>query len=378
MTSGTQQSQQPGGNVILGAVATVAAVYVYFLIFAQFGFLQAVRSVLGEEVGVIRPIMTTMGLAGVTGSGLAAVFFSEAGSRRRLAAGFGVCAVAAVWSLGAKNPAGFHGAAALTGLGAGLTTVTLAGMLRGAVGGGRLGMIIGLGTGLAYGFCNLPGVFDATATTQAQLALLAAAAGWAGGGRLASRFQRETSTRGDYSQTGLAAWMVIFVTLVCLDSAAFYVIQHTPAPREAMWTGAGRLALNAGLHLGVAVLAGWALDRGWLGWTVGLGAGALVAACWLIAARPPTHAWAGLLYVTGISVYSTGLVYYPARSGRAGVAALVYTVAGWGGSALGIGLAVGRPRVEASWAVAAGGLVLLGLIGRNIHRRRVTQPCLCR
>lgn len=372
MTSSAQQFQRPGGKVILGAVTAVTAVYVYFLIFVQFGFLQAVQAVLGEEVGVIRPIMTTMGLAGVTGSVLAAVFFSESGSRRWLAAGFTICAVAAVCALGAKNPAEFHAVALLTGLGAGLTTVTLAGMLRRAVGGGQLGIIIGLGTGLAYGFCNLPGVFDATAPTQAQLALLAAAAGWAGGSRLAPRFQWEASIEGDYSQTGMAAWVVIFAALVCLDSAAFYVIQHTPALKEATWTGAGRLALNAGVHLGAAVLTGWTLGRRGLGRTIWLGAGALVVACWLINGRDQMPAWAGLLYVTGVSVYSTVLVYYPARSGRPGLAALVYAVAGWGGSALGIGLVADRLELPAGLSVAAGTIVLLGLLGRNLGRRRVT------
>lgn len=372
MTSSAQQSQPPDGKAALGAVTAVAAVYVYFLIFAQFGFLQAVQAALGEEVGVIRPIMTTMGLAGVTGSVLAAVFFSESGGRRWFAAGFALCAVAAGWSLGAKNPAEFHAVALLTGFGAGLTTVTLAGMLRRSVGGRQLGLIIGLGTGLAYGFCNLPGVFDATAATQARLALLAAAAGWAGGSRLAPRFQTEASTEGDYSRTGLAAWVVIFAALVCLDSAAFYVIQHAPALREATWTGAGRLALNAGVHLGAAVLTGWALNRRGLGRTIWLGAGALVVACWLINERHQALAWAGVLYVTGISVYSTVLVYYPARSGRPGVAALVYTVAGWGGSALGIGLAAGRQEMPAGLAVVAGTIILLGLLGRNMGRPRVT------
>ena len=34
------QNYRPGGKIIIAAIMTVAAVYVYFLIFAQFGFLK--------------------------------------------------------------------------------------------------------------------------------------------------------------------------------------------------------------------------------------------------------------------------------------------------------------------------------------------------
>jgi hypothetical protein len=165
-------------------VAAVAATYVYFLIFAQFGFLQAVQNVTGGVVDAVRPIMAVMGFCGIAGSALAAWWFAEQRSRRQLAVGFGLCAAAAGLSLVAKTTAGFYGVAALVGLGTGLVTVMLAGMLRTAVGDRQLGLIIGLGTGLAYAFCNLPAVFAAGAATQAQLALGATALGLAAGWRL--------------------------------------------------------------------------------------------------------------------------------------------------------------------------------------------------
>ena len=183
MTSRRQQIQPPGGKVIVAAVTAVAAVYVYFLIFAQFGFLKAVQATVGESVEVIRPIMAAMGLAGVTGSVFAARVFSEQNCRHWLGAGFGACVAASGMVLGVKNSAGLLAVAGLTGLGVGFTTVTLAGMLRRAVGEAHLGVIIGLGTGLAYGFCNLPAIFDTSATTHAQLALLAVVAGLIGAGR---------------------------------------------------------------------------------------------------------------------------------------------------------------------------------------------------
>ncbi len=78
------QIYRPGGKTILAAVTTVAAVYVYFLLFAQFGFLKAIQAALGENVGAVRPLMAVMGLAGVSGSVVAARGFAEHRSRRWL------------------------------------------------------------------------------------------------------------------------------------------------------------------------------------------------------------------------------------------------------------------------------------------------------
>lgn len=365
-----QQIHEPGWSTGLSAVIAVAAVYVYFLLFAQFGLLKAVQAALGGGTEVIRPIMAVMGLAGVGGSVLAARLFAEQNGRRGLNVGFGLCAAAAAGSMGANSLGEFSGVAFLVGLGTGLTTVTLAGMLRRAVGDMRLGLIIGTSTGLAYALCNLPGIFDAGATTQALLAILAVTAGWAGGWRLIPRFPPEQKAGEEYSNPGVAAWVVVFAALVCLDSAAFYIIQHTSALKERMWAGTEQLLLNASAHLVVAVLAGWALDRGWLGRAVGLGAAALLLACGLL--DQPAPAGVGLLYIAGVSLYSTGLVYYPARSGRPGLAALVYAVAGWGGSALGIGLAEGRQDLPGGLLLGTGAVILLGLIacraGQPRHR----------
>ena len=68
-------------------------------------------------------------------------------------------------------------------------------------------------------------------------------------------------------------------------------------------------------------------------------AGLLLAALILIGAGPGMFSTGAFCYTAGVSCYSTALVYYVARSGRVGVAALVYAVAGWAGSALGIGMA---------------------------------------
>jgi hypothetical protein len=358
---------RPDGKTLLAAVTTVAAIYVYFLIFAQFGFLKAVWSTLGAEARVIRPVMGVMGIAGITGS-VAAWMLGPAG-RRQLMAGFVVSAGAAAWAPLAKSAGEFHAVALLTGLGAGLMTVTLAGLLRGAVGEERLGLVIGLGTGLAYAFCNLPRVFAASATTQAHLALLALGAGMLGGSALAPRVAAKPRREPDYSRAGVASWVLVFLVLVCLDSAAFFIIQHTPGLKAAMWPDGTGLWLNAGGHLGAAVLAGWAFDRNWLARSVALGAAALVLACLMISGLVPGLSGAALLYVAGVSVYSTALAFYPARSGRTGLAALVYAVAGWAGSGLGIGLAEGHDRLSATLVAGAAGLLFSVLLGRGIASR---------
>lgn len=364
------QTYQPDGKTLLAAVNTVAAVYVYFLIFAQFGFLHAVQAAIGDDPGMLRPFMGVMGLAGVTGSVVAAWGFAEQRSRGWLAAGFSLCGAAAGWSMGARNPTEFHAVALLTGLGTGVTTVTLAALLRRAVGERRLGLVIGLGTGLAYGFCNLPAVFAAGATVQALMALLAAAAGLAAGRRLAPRVTVEAPVFGDYSRGGAAVWVTVFLSLVCLDSAAFYVIQHTPELKAGTWIGGVQLLLNAAAHIAAGALAGVALDRGRLAGVVLTATTLLLGAGGLIATG--RGAFGAPLYAASVSIYSAALVFYPASSGRPGRAALVYALAGWGGSGLGIALAEGRHTLPAGLGLIAAGVIGIALLWRNRLVRRAS------
>jgi cytochrome c oxidase cbb3-type subunit 2 len=351
------------------AVLTVAATYIYFLIFAQFGFLQSAQAALGSGADTVHPLMGAMGLAGILASAGAAFRFDLASARWRLTWGFAGCACAAAGALLAHNQAGFLAVAAFTGFGAGFTTVTLAAMLRAAVGLRQLGLILGLGTGLAYAFCNLPGIFAADPRLQAGLALGAAVLGAIAGWQLPPRFPAGPETTGDYSRGGSARWVAIFLGLVCLDSALFYFIQHEPALRADLWEGAHRELLNAGTHLVGAVLAGWALDRGRLGTAVGVaGLTIIAAAIWFTTGHPGDEG-VGRAYMAGVSAYSTAIVFYPAQSGRAGLAALVYAVAGWGGSALGIGLAENGGRLSPMLAFVAAGVLAICFTVRHFASR---------
>jgi cytochrome c oxidase cbb3-type subunit 2 len=364
----SRQDHRPSRREAAAAIGTVAAAFVYFLIFAQFGFLEAVRS--GLPAPMVKPVMAIMGAAGVAASVAAVRGFALGRARASLIAGFAVCAVAAGVSLGAVSAAGFFMAAALVGLGAGWTTVTLASALRPAVGGARLGTIIGVGTGLAYGLCNVPALFAAGARAQAVAGIAAAVAGIGGSAALRFPVPGESSSDPDYSRAGVAVWVAILTALVGLDSAAFSLIQNTPVLKAATWAGGWRLEANATVHLLVAVLTGYALDRRWVGRTLAAGAVMLLAACLLVDESTRAFAEGATLYTAGVSVYSTVLVFYPARSHRPAVAAAVYAGAGWVGSAVGIGLAEARQALPPAAVAAAGSVVAAGLAVRHFLRRR--------
>jgi cytochrome c oxidase cbb3-type subunit 2 len=146
-----------------------------------------------------------------------------------------------------------------------------------------------------------------------------------------------------------------------MDSAAFYIIQHTPGLRAVTWGTPALLWTNAAVHLGAAILAGAVLDRGGRRTVVGgavvlLGLGSLALEG---AVRLPLPA--GWWYTAGVSLYSVALVEYPARTGGAGRAALVFAIAGWIGSALGIGMAQDLHRVPATFVLAASGVIFVAL-----------------
>jgi cytochrome c oxidase cbb3-type subunit 2 len=339
-----------GGKNLAAAVVMIAATYGYFLIFAQFAFLE----LLAESAGAdgLRGAMGAMGVGGVAGSLLAAWRFRAEGYVWALRGGAVVCGVSAVMGASVWS-------AAVIGLGLGWLTVTLVAGLRGVTGGRGLGLVTGAGTGVAYALCNVPRVFQAEPRVQAWVAvlLMAIAAG-------VTRWLRvEAGTKevsGDFFGWRVAGWVAVFLALVWMDSAAFYIIQHTGELRAGTWGSGGSLWLNAGMHLGVAVGAGVMLDRGWLGRVAGGSWVALAVACGLLGAGEFTGA--EVFYTAGVSLYSVALVYFPAKGGRAWVAGILFAVAGWAGSALGIGMAQDLHGVP-GWFVVAAGLVVIGVLG---------------
>ncbi|CAM3039897.1 cbb3-type cytochrome c oxidase subunit II [Rariglobus hedericola] len=356
-------------KVSAAAVVVIAATYGYFLIFAEFSFLELLRMSVGGDG--LRPAMGALCAGGIVGSVVAAWRFRLEMYARSLQLGAVACAVAA--GLACVQASAWTAVA--IGLSLGWLTVTLTSGLRAVLGVERLGLVVGLGTGLAYALCNLPVVFHATPRIQAGIAIalmvLAVVAAVALGKGTA-----ECSEAPDFKARPATCWVVIFMALVWMDSAAFYIIQHTPALLAETWSETTSLWINATIHLAVAVVAGRLIDRGWLG-RIAIGAWVgLAVACGLLTASMQAFAGAEILYTAGVSLYSVALVYYPARSGRPWLATAVFAVAGWIGSALGIGMAQDLNAVPV-WFVVAAGVVVIGLlIVRQHGRHGLRQPLL--
>ncbi len=137
------------------------------------------------------------------------------------------------------------------------------------------------------------------------------------------------------------------------------------------------------MHLLAALAAGRLIDAGFFR-SLLLGAFALFAAALGLLAAAPAGILplAGPLYAAAVSLYSVALVAFPAYGAEApGFAArrwragLAFGVAGWLGSALGVGMAQNLHRVPIAFLGAAGGLLGAGrLAGRRpqggaAHRR---------
>jgi cytochrome c oxidase cbb3-type subunit 2 len=78
--------------------------------------------------------------------------------------------------------------------------------------------------------------------------------------------------------------------------------------------------------------------------------------------------WAGLAqmsYIAGVSLYSTVLIFWPARGGRPWQAATLFAVAGWGGSALGIIVGKNHDHVPLWMVVSAAVAVAVSLVFRQ-------------
>ena len=345
---------QSRGPSLFGPVALVATTYVYFLIFAEFALLK-LAAPFPQMSG--RIVLAALGLGGISGSLLAGRLNSPAAHRRQLIAGYLSCAVAAVICLfGQKHSITLAAGAMSTGLALGWLTVTLASALSILAPAGRMGLVCGLGTGIAYSACNIPALFGASAQVQTMTAVSAAIAGI--GALFASRSQATDTTPTPASGLTVTSAVLMLSVLVGLDSGAFNIIQHTGTYKAALWTGDRELWLNAGMHLLAAIASGLLLDRGWCRMTLAASGALLLSACSLLTLEShPQAGLIGMLYVAGVSLYSVALVFYPAASGRPRVAAATFAIAGWLGSAVGIGVTDGVSRIEPAVLVAAAGLL---------------------
>jgi len=362
------------GNVAAWRVAgLVAAVFGHFLIFAQFSWIEILRAREMSD-GALRLMLALMAVGGVGGGMLAAlrVLGRRTLELRLVLVGTGFLTIGAVFASGLV----VAGLVSLgCGLGIGAATVATASGVGSWLGRGRCCLVVGIGSGLGYALCNLPVVFTAPPVVQAIVgggfALVAAVL-------VPGRTVMDSPERPGVPEgwpLGAVAAVVALTALVWLDSAAFFIIQHTPQLKEGTW-GEGMLWRNAGLHLSGAVLAGWWLDRGGLRALLGAAFVLLGAAAWLVQQDDwrVAGAW---LYPVAVSLYSTALICWPALLGGRGPrssgwrAAVLFAIAGWFGSANGIGMVTQLERIPMMFVVVAGVAVALAVAGGWRGRMRV-------
>ena len=332
------------------AATAVAGVYGFFLIFAQFSLVELLRSagvgLLGEKW-----ILGIMAVAGIGGGFLAAWREVSPKMVRIALCGAAIAAAFAPW---VSQAWGFGLIAFLTGLSLGVATVGLAMMLPAWCG----VMWVGVGTGLGYAFCNLPAVFLQSPAVQSWIG-----SGFACAGALAIRNEtRWPDNLKPVKVFPIGAALALFTALVWMDSAAFFIIQHAGDLKSGTW-GEGYLWRNVGIHLGFAVVAGMWMAKG--------RARTLPAAAWVVLAvaalavnHAATRSIAAWFYPAGVSLYSAALVAWPgwfsgvANPRAAGWrAAWLFGVAGWFGSANGIGMAQTLQEVPPLFVAAAGVVV---------------------
>lgn len=351
--------------------ALVAATYVYFLIFAQFAFLSRL-SELGIAGIALKGVMAAMAAGGIAFSLITSRLTTRFLPGVQLRIGFAICGAVAATTLA---PLGLEAAGVIAfgiGAGLGIVTVALVTHLRVWTGTRNPLWMIGVGTGVGYFVCNVPSIFAATPEYQALFVVfvcLAAVAITFGGSESSGEFLDQKPPR-----FGFPLVLASFAALVWLDSAAFYIIQHTPSLKAGTWMGTAHLWTNGCIHLLGAIAASVLLSRHRLALVLCCATFALGFACILLL-HPGLTLSASLFYPAGVSFYSVALVAYPSflssahtAQQRAQQAGWLYAVAGWIGSALGIGMGQNLGYVPPAFVAVAGAVVLAPILLRMVRR----------
>jgi len=357
-------------------VSLVAITYVYFLIFAQFGFLKHLASI-GIEGNSLKAVIGAMAAGGILASLFASRVSAGRSSPRRLQTALSGCALAAGLALLRLDLVQSVAVSFLIGSALGLLTVTLVTLLRSWIGGTRPLLKVGLGTGIGYLVCNCPQLFNASPRTQALVSAAFCVLGIGIANRMLAEFPATDPPSRQAAAPSFLLVLACFTALVWLDSAAFFIIQNTPALKKATWEGTIHLWMNGGLHFTAALGSAWLLRRRGLEVTLTGAFGFLAGAC-LLLSDPARAALASGFYPIGVSLYSVALVAYPsflapvatvAERGRK--AGLIYAVAGWVGSALGIGMGQNLGHIPLAFVLGAAALFLSPWLWRFFkHRKR--------
>lgn len=362
----------------IAVITLVATIYIFFLLFAQFGFLQGIRAS-GHDTNVIFSVLGCMALAGIAASFLTPLVSSRFGCANTIGFGLSLGFLSAstaglLFSQANSPPIVLAMASLCTGSGIGLATVALAADFRRLTGGRNIALHAGIGTGIAYLFCNVPLVFESTPSVNAWISAAVALTGTS-----ATRFlhsvepvripQPDALDSRLITTRGIALVTIAFFALVWFDSAAFAALQNSPDLRAETWSGPARLMTIGVAHAIAAVVAGLLLDRGWFRTTLLVAFACLAAGSLMFAASG--NLLAGPVYALGVSLYSTALAVFaalaPATTGRVPPiwrAAWIFAISGWAGSVAGVGLAEQFGTLP-PWATpSAGAALCLALLAK--------------
>ena len=356
-------------------VGLIAITYVYFLIFAQFAFLKRLAE-LGIADTHLKTVMGAMAAGGILLSLLAPRLAICESPARRLRISLTICAATALLTLLPLGLGASIALAFLIGSGLGLLTVTLVTHLRLWLSQRNPLLSVGIGTGIGYFICNVPPFFAASVRVQA----LTAAGVCLAGVVFTFNQAKPSGIENRAAQNGGISFpfaLACFTALVWLDSAAFFIIQNTPALKAGTWEGAAHLWTDGCLHFAGAIFSVFLLRRRGLWQVLSLAFAALGLACVLLL-DPARAVLASAFYPVAVSLYSVALVAYPSilspaasTAERGRQAGWIYAIAGWFGSAMGIGMGQNLGHVPVAFVAIAGTIVLSpGLIGLLRQRRR--------
>ncbi len=357
---------------IVASVASIVAMYVYFLIFAGFAFVDFAQTIV--EKGTMPAVLAALGGGGIAGSVLAARKFSAGRGRWLLMGGFAGCLAAALITLIARGPGMAIVSGLLTGLSAGWTAVSLSLCLRPTLHSGRMGMWCGLGTGLAYALCNQPFVFEATVRGKIMTAAAVAAIGLVASFRMRST-QLKKSSLPDYAFRAAAGWVTALFAMVFLDTLIFFIIQNSAVLKQLSWETPLILQGNAFVHLCAAFVTGMVLDQRWPGVSALVSLLLLVASGIVLGLHIEHFPKARMLYVAAVSIYSTILIHLAARGSSPKFAAVLFAVSGWlaSGLALWIAVATDARRVPTFAILLVLLIGLAGLFARMLWLKRAQE-----
>lgn len=350
-------------------ILLIFAAYFYFLIFAQFAFLEMGRIAFGGEER-LRVLMGAMAVGGLMGSVAVPLAAKRFGLSRLMRIGLIGCAATGLAAVAPARTLLFFAAAIGNSLG--IVTVSLAAGLARYFTAANWSYGAALGTGLAYAAANLPFVFRGTPQFQSAVAAMIAFLSLFAVARRGESDERDSSPAQGFSPVFAA---LLFGALVWFDSAAFYIIQHSDL-KQGTWSHAPNLWRNALVHFSAAIVGGIAVKQA--GFRLALAASFAILSISALAANHPDTRWfAGWLYPAGVSLYSMCLVAYPAfgsgARGRTAIAwqsALLYAFSGWICSGLGIGMAQDLHRIPWQFVAVTLAVVAAPACFRFLLRQR--------